>query len=267
MERCLWPLDHTGSGSAVGQVSQLPPGQPRSGRSGSSEHHLLQFDGGTSDHVSVSPGRPPAACGARPARPVFVRLTVSTTSGPRITVTSVFSAMLPGVSTGHRPNRRSSAAPTSLAQTESPRDSTSPSPTQRAPDRFRTSSSETSCLFTCRATTTSNKTMGAQHYNFSVQRQLDKSTVLTVAYVGTLGHHIEHGVNILWGSASLCQSLAGCGPGGEGWRLPAKWPKHLRLPSLGPIDNQTISPNYTNSSGGPVVAFAESQYLQNSGNL
>ena len=36
--------------------------------------------------------------------------------------------------------------------------------------------------------------MAAQHYNLSLQRQLDKSTVLTVAYVGTLGHHIEHGV-------------------------------------------------------------------------
>ena len=44
-----------------------------------------------------------------------------------------------------------------------------------------------------------NKTMAAQHYNFSIQRQLDKSTVLTVAYVGTLAHHIEHGVDIhLW---------------------------------------------------------------------
>ena len=35
---------------------------------------------------------------------------------------------------------------------------------------------------------------------------------------------------------------------------------------IGPIDNQTISPNYHNSSGGPVVAFAEANYDQNSGN-
>jgi hypothetical protein len=34
---------------------------------------------------------------------------------------------------------------------------------------------------------------------------------------------------------------------------------------VGAIDNQTISPNYHNSNGGPVVAFAEANYLQNSG--
>ena len=107
--------------------------------------------------------------------------------------------------------------------------------------------------------------MGAQHFNFSLQRQLDKSTVLTVAYVGTLGHHVEHGVPILWGSASLCQSLAGCGPGGEAgvYQLNGQ---NVYSSLVGLIDNQTISPNYTNSNGGPVTAFAESQYLQNSGN-
>ena len=40
--------------------------------------------------VLVSPMRPPAACGVRPARPVFVRPTVSTTWASRITVTSVY---------------------------------------------------------------------------------------------------------------------------------------------------------------------------------
>ncbi len=61
-----------------------------------------------------------------------------------------------------------------------------------------------------------NKTQMAEHYNLSIQRQLDKSTVLTVSYVGTQGHHIERGEDILYGDAALCQSLAGCGPGGEG---------------------------------------------------
>ncbi len=110
-----------------------------------------------------------------------------------------------------------------------------------------------------------NKIMGAQHFNFSIQRQLDKSTVLTVAYVGTLGHHVEHGVPIIYGSASLCQSLAGCGPGGEGGVYQQNG-QNIYGTLIGAIDNQTISPNYKNSSGGPVVAFAESQYLQNSGN-
>ncbi len=35
---------------------------------------------------------------------------------------------------------------------------------------------------------------------------------------------------------------------------------------VGAISNQAISPNYTNSSGGPVVAFAQATWLQNSAN-
>jgi hypothetical protein len=111
-----------------------------------------------------------------------------------------------------------------------------------------------------------NKTMGAQHFNFSLQRQLDKSTVLTVAYVGTLGHHVEHGVPVIYGSASLCQSLAGCGPGGEGGVYQNASGENVYGTLVGPIDNQTISPNYKNSNGGPVVAFAQATYDQNSGN-
>jgi hypothetical protein len=34
----------------------------------------------------------------------------------------------------------------------------------------------------------------------------------------------------------------------------------------GLIDNQSISQNYHNSAGGPVVAFASATWLQNSGN-
>jgi hypothetical protein len=109
-----------------------------------------------------------------------------------------------------------------------------------------------------------NKTMAAQHFNLSLQRQLDRATVLTMSYVGTLGHHIERNVNILWGSAPLCQSLPGCGPGGEGgvYQLNGQ---NIYGTLVGAIDNQAISPNYHNSSGGPVVAFAEANYDQNSG--
>ncbi len=58
------------------------------------------------------------------------------------------------------------------------------------------------------------------------------------------------------GSASLCQSLPGCGPGGEGGVYQLNGQTYYGT-LIGRIDNQTISPNYTNSSGGPVVAFAE----------
>jgi hypothetical protein len=110
-----------------------------------------------------------------------------------------------------------------------------------------------------------NKTNNAEHYNLSIQRQLDKSTVLTMAYVGTLGHHIEHGEDLIYGDAALCQSLPGCGPGGEGGVYNANGQTYYGS-FTGLINNQSISQNYTNASGGPVVAFAQATYLQNSGN-
>ena len=111
----------------------------------------------TLDLVLVSPTRPRAASSALQARPAFVRLTVSTTWVSRMPLTSVFLVMLPGAFTGPRRNLRSSQVPTSLAQTESRRGNTSPLLTQTVPDRFRTSCSETSCLFTCQATTTKTR--------------------------------------------------------------------------------------------------------------
>ncbi len=110
-----------------------------------------------------------------------------------------------------------------------------------------------------------NKTQMAEHYNLSIQRQLDKSTVLTVSYVGTQGHHIERGVDILYGNAALCQSLAGCGPGGEGG-VYTQGGQNFYGTFAGLINNQAISQGYTNSAGGPVVAFAQATWLQNSGN-
>ncbi|MCU1296348.1 MAG: Oar protein, partial [Acidobacteriaceae bacterium] len=112
-----------------------------------------------------------------------------------------------------------------------------------------------------------NKTQMAEHYNFTIQRQLDKATVLTVGYVGTQGHHIQHGEDILWGNAALCQSLAtaGCGPNGEGG-VYTQGGKTYYGTFTGLINNQAISQNYTNSNGGPVVAFASATWLQNSAN-
>jgi hypothetical protein len=110
-----------------------------------------------------------------------------------------------------------------------------------------------------------NKTQMAEHYNVSIQRQLDKSTVLTVSYVGTQGHHIERGVDILYGDSALCLSIAGCGPSGEGGVYTQGGQTYYGT-FTGLINNQTISQGYTNSAGGPVVAFAQATWLQNSGN-
>ncbi len=112
---------------------------------------------------------------------------------------------------------------------------------------------------------TKNKTDNAEHMQISIQRQLGASTVLTAAYVATMGHHIEHGEDVLWGDGALCESIPGCGPNGEG-NVYTVGSQTYYGSFTGLIDNQTISAGYTNSSGGPVVAFASATYLQNSGN-
>jgi Carboxypeptidase regulatory-like domain len=72
-----------------------------------------------------------------------------------------------------------------------------------------------------------NKLPYAEHFNLSIQRELTKSTVLTLAYVGTEGHRLITQREANPGSAALCQQLtaqgaidttagtAGCGPGNE----------------------------------------------------
>jgi Carboxypeptidase regulatory-like domain len=55
----------------------------------------------------------------------------------------------------------------------------------------------------------------AEHFNFTIQRQISNSMVLTMGYVGTNGVHLIAQQNWNPGSASLCLSLPGCGPFGE----------------------------------------------------
>ena len=79
---------------------------------------------------------------------------------------------------------------------------------------------------------THNKLSYAEHFNLSIQRQLDKSTVLTLAYVGTEGHHLITQQEANPGDPALCMQLTaqgaldttsstpgnpvfGCGPGAE----------------------------------------------------
>jgi hypothetical protein len=110
-----------------------------------------------------------------------------------------------------------------------------------------------------------NQTQMAEHYNLTIQRQLDKSTVLTIGHVGTQGHHIQRSIPLIWGNAALCESLTGCGPGGESGVYVQNGQTYFGT-FTGLIDNQAIGPNYTNSAGGPVVAFAQATWNQNSGN-
>src|SRR6266849_4581259 len=72
-----------------------------------------------------------------------------------------------------------------------------------------------------------NRMPYAEHYNFSIQRELSKSTVLTLAYVGTQGHKLISQTDANPGNAAFCQQLnaegavdlatssVGCGPFAE----------------------------------------------------
>jgi Carboxypeptidase regulatory-like domain len=72
-----------------------------------------------------------------------------------------------------------------------------------------------------------NKLPYAEHFNLSIQRELSKSTVLTLAYVGTEGHRLITQREANPGDAALCMQLnaegaidttagtPGCGPGNE----------------------------------------------------
>ena len=72
-----------------------------------------------------------------------------------------------------------------------------------------------------------NKLPYAEHFNLSIQRELSKSTVLTLAYVGTAGHRLITSQEANAGNPALCQQLtaegafdvtaqtSGCGPGAE----------------------------------------------------
>ena len=57
--------------------------------------------------------------------------------------------------------------------------------------------------------------------NFSIQRELSQSTVLTLAYVGTQGHRLISQYDANPGSPAICNQLNAegatptCGPGGE----------------------------------------------------
>ena len=69
-----------------------------------------------------------------------------------------------------------------------------------------------------------NRLPYAEHYNFSIQRELSNSMVLTLAYVGTQGHRLISQYDANPGDPGLCLSLRGsgvmpgtpeCGPNGE----------------------------------------------------
>ncbi len=73
---------------------------------------------------------------------------------------------------------------------------------------------------------TTNVTPYSEDFNITIQRELAKSTVFTIGYVGTRGHHLFSEVDYNPANAAECLQIAslynaaglagqGCGPGGE----------------------------------------------------
>jgi len=56
-----------------------------------------------------------------------------------------------------------------------------------------------------------NRMPYAEHYNFSIQREISKSTVLTLAYVATQGHKLISQNDADPGNAAFCQQLTAAG--------------------------------------------------------
>jgi hypothetical protein len=122
-----------------------------------------------------------------------------------------------------------------------------------------------------------NKLPYAEHFNLSIQRELGKSTVLTLAYVGTEGHRLITQRDANPGSAALCQQLTaqgaidvtaggtpGCGPGNENdvFQLPSA-PVSCDTPSPTPrpgcvysTRQQILNPNFCPS--GAQVCYGSS---------
>ena len=115
-----------------------------------------------------------------------------------------------------------------------------------------------------------------EHFNLSIQRELTKSTVLTLAYVGTAGHHLITQNEANAGDPALCQQLVtegaidvtvgganppSCGPGAENdvfqlpsATIPCNTPSSTPLPGCVYSTRHTIlSPNFC--PGGAQVCF------------
>jgi hypothetical protein len=103
-----------------------------------------------------------------------------------------------------------------------------------------------------------NRQPYAEHYNLSIQRELSRSTVLTLAYVGTQGHKLISQYDANPGNAALCMQLNAegatptCGPYGEQttYTLPSGQQVFGTRTNLGPAfgAGNTFTANIANSN-------------------
>jgi hypothetical protein len=103
-----------------------------------------------------------------------------------------------------------------------------------------------------------NRLPYAEHFNFSIQRELSRNTVLTVAYVGTEGHRLISQYDANPGNPQECLQLAAegatptCGPGLESatFTLPNGSMVYGTRNALGPAFGQgnSFTANISNSN-------------------
>ncbi len=121
---------------------------------------------------------------------------------------------------------------------------------------------------------THNKLAYAEHFNFSIQRELSKSTVLTLAYVGTEGHRLITQSEANPGNAAFCRQLTaqgysdvssgslGCAPNAE--------QDTFQLGS-GPLvygtRNTLLNPNYCPESGGLCFGYGNTYTRLNANSI
>jgi hypothetical protein len=112
-----------------------------------------------------------------------------------------------------------------------------------------------------------NKLPYAEHFNFSIQRQLSATTVLTLAYVGTEGHRLISQYDANPGDPKQCLQLAAigatpqCGPGLESatFTLPNGSVVNGTRNALGPAFGygNTVTANLSNSNYHSLQVSAE----------
>jgi hypothetical protein len=116
-----------------------------------------------------------------------------------------------------------------------------------------------------------NKLPYAENYEFSLQRQITGSDLLTISYVGTQGHHLLASMSANPGIPSLCLALAaaGCGPGGENniYTSGGVTTAGTRGPFSAPYRNTPVNGTFIVPFGNDSYFITNGQSSYNSGQL
>ena len=119
-----------------------------------------------------------------------------------------------------------------------------------------------------------NKLAYAEHFNLSIQRELSKSTVITLAYVGTEGHRLITQSEANPGNAAFCMQLTAQGysdtSSGATGCLPNAEQDTFQLGS-GPLvygtRNTLLNPNYCPGSGGLCFGYGNTYTRLNANSI